>query len=149
MSLQPIEISSVEEISACFAAIQALRPHLTLETSVQQIARQRLQGYRMFGLRDDNMSELSNQAAIPSFIGFRLAEFLAWGKILYIDDLSTIPSHRGQGHASILLDHVIAIAREAGCSAVHLDSGYARNTAHRLYLNKGFILSSHHFALQL
>ncbi|TXI95978.1 MAG: GNAT family N-acetyltransferase [Burkholderiaceae bacterium] len=149
MAFQLIEILSEQEVCGSFAAIQALRPHLSLDQALPQIARQRLQGYRMLGLRDESIAELAKPEAIPSFIGFRVAEFLAWGKIIYIDDLSTIDSQRGQGHAGILLDHVIAIAREQACSAVHLDSGYARNAAHRLYLNKGFILSSHHFALQL
>ncbi len=39
--------------------------------------------------------------------------------------------------------------REQGCNAVHLDSGYQRHAAYRLYLNKGFVLSSHHLALKL
>ena len=36
-----------------------------------------------------------------------------------------------------------------GYDAVTLDSGYQRLAAHRLYLNKGFNLSSHHFSKQI
>ena len=60
-----------------FAAIQALRPHLTPDQALPQIARQRLQGYRMLGLRDESIADLANPEAIPSFVGFRVAEFLA------------------------------------------------------------------------
>ena len=119
---------------------------MLFRSALAQIARQRAQGYRMFGIvtRDEN-----NVEKIPSFVGFRYGEYLACGKIIYIDDLSTEAAARGQGHASMLLDHVTQLAREMGCDAVELDSGYTRNTAHRLYLNKGYDLVSHHFALNL
>lgn len=108
---------------------------------MQQVHRQRSQGYRIVAVRAGGQ--------VPSAAGYRLAEFLAWGKVLYIDDLTTIESARGQGHAGALLDWLIRHAREQGCNAVHLDSGYQRHAAHRLYLHKGFTLSSHHLALAL
>ena len=71
------------------------------------------------------------------------------GKTLYIDDLSTLPGARGKGYASTLLDFVIEQARQHGCQCVSLDSGQnpARYDAHRLYLKKGFNITSHHFKL--
>lgn len=146
MNSDIIEIVSDEQIRLCFPAIQALRPHLDVEGALDQIQRQRAQGYRLFGVR---MPNALGEQQIPSIIGFRYGEFLAWGKIIYIDDLSTVEAARGLGHAGLLLDHAVHIARELSCQAVHLDSGYARQAAHRLYLNKGFVLSSHHFALTL
>ncbi|RYF63705.1 MAG: GNAT family N-acetyltransferase, partial [Cytophagaceae bacterium] len=43
------------------------------------------------------------------------------------------------------------LARQTGCQCVSLDSGQnpARYDAHRLYLNKGFNITSHHFKLDL
>lgn len=129
------------ELTACFPAFAALRPHLELQTFIDQVRRQQAQGYRIVAVRSGGQ--------VPSAAGYRLAELLAWGKVLYIDDLTTIESARGQGHAGALLDWLIGHAREHGCSAVHLDSGYQRHAAHRLYLHKGFALSSHHMALAL
>jgi hypothetical protein len=39
-------------------------------------------------------------------------------------------------------------ARRLGCDRIHLDSGVGleRADAHRLYMNAGMAISSHHFA---
>lgn len=133
--------SSDAELTACFPAFQALRPHLSLDAFIQQVRRQQTQGYRIVAV--------SVGGQVSSAAGYRFAEFLAWGKVLYVDDLTTVESARGRGHGGALLDWLIGHAREHGCGAVHLDSGYQRHAAHRLYLNKGFVLSSHHLALAL
>jgi GNAT superfamily N-acetyltransferase len=129
------------ETDACFDAFHALRPHLTRETFAAQVQRQQAQGYQVLAYR--------RAGQVSSVAGFRMAEFLAWGKVLYIDDLSTLPHERAQGGGSALLDWLIHHATAAHCAAVHLDTGYARHAAHRLYLRKGFELSSHHMALAL
>jgi GNAT superfamily N-acetyltransferase len=129
------------DIDACFPAYLALRPHLKRERFVAQVRRQQAQGFRILALRDAGI--------IPGIAGFRLAEFTAWGRIVYIDDLSTLPDHRLQGHGGRLLDWIADHARSQGCVAVHLDTGYARHAAHRLYLDRGYLLSSHHMSLSL
>ena len=82
-----------------------------------------------------------------SVAGFRLGASLSWGRHLYVDDLVTLPSARGQGHAIRLLAWVTAEAVRLGCREVHLDSavGLSRADAHRLYLNNGFVIVAHHF----
>ncbi|RDI97630.1 GNAT family N-acetyltransferase [Dyella solisilvae] len=134
-------VESAGEVASCFQAFHALRPHLTEAAFLSQVERQRAQGYRIVGWRRDGR--------VCSAAGFRLAEFLAWGKVLYIDDLTTLPGETGNGYAGALLDWLITHAQEQRCDAVHLDTGYARHIAHRLYLRKGFQLSSHHMALNL
>ena len=129
------------EIEACFSAFKELRPHLIQEEFLPQVRRQQLQGYQMLALRHEGI--------VKSSAGFRHAEFLAWGKIIYIDDLTTLSSARGNGFAEKLLDWIIDYAKSCGCIGVHLDTGYARHNAHRLYLRKKFQLSSHHMALEL
>ena len=131
--------TSDAELMACFPVVSVLRPHLAQADFLPQIRRQQAQGYQVLALR--------HQGLIQSFAGFRLAEFLAWGKLLYIDDLSTLPEAKGQGLAGALLDWLIDYAKQHHCSAVHLDTGYARHAAHKLYLRKGFELSCHHMAL--
>lgn len=70
------------------------------------------------------------------------------GHYLYVDDLSTLPDSRRRGHARALLDWLLTEAKRLGCDQLHLDSGVelTRADAHRLYLNAGLVISSHHFA---
>ena len=63
--------------------------------------------------------------------------------------LARQPFFLSRGYGGALLDWLINHAKEGACDAVHLDTGYARHAAHRLYLNKGFRLNSHHMALEL
>ena len=128
------------DIGNCFPAFHALRPHLKPEDFLAQVRRQQSQSYQILALRHEGI--------IKSAAGFRSAEFLAWGKILYIDDLTTLPEARSNGFAALLLDWLIEFAKTNDFQAVHLDSGYARHAAHRLYLRKGFQLKSHHLTLE-
>jgi GNAT superfamily N-acetyltransferase len=91
---------------------------------------------------------LRSDGDIKSVAGYRFCEFLAWGKVLYIDDLATLPGEKSQGFGGALLDHLIELAQQERCQGLHLDTGYARHAAHRLYLRKGLQLSCHHMALE-
>jgi GNAT superfamily N-acetyltransferase len=129
------------EIESCFPVFSVLRPHLERSKFLPQVRRQQLQSYQILALKHEGM--------VKSIAGFRFAEFLAWGKVLYIDDLSTLPGETSRGFAGTLLDWLVDRARSSGCQGVHLDSGYTRHAAHRLYLHKGMQLNSHHFALEI
>lgn len=133
--------NSEDEIRACFPALLILRPHLPEAEFVARIRCQQEQGYHL--VYEPELGQVHCVA------GFRILEFLAWGRVLYIDDLITVPEARGRGLAGALLDQIIAHARDQGCDAVHLDSGFQRHEAHRLYLNRRFRLECHHFALSL
>jgi GNAT superfamily N-acetyltransferase len=130
-----------EQIQACFPPLQVLRPHLDEAAFLAAVKQQQLQGYRLLFLQAEG--------EVKSVAGYRMLHFLAWGKVLYIDDLVTLPGEKRKGYAGQVLDWLIDYARTQACDAVHLDSGYQRYDAHRLYLNKGFELNSHHFALKL
>lgn len=82
-------------------------------------------------------------------MGFRIFETLSWGKILYIDDLITKEKSRKKGFGRVLLEYAIEQGRFHNCSEIHLDSGFHRYDAHRLYLNMGFTLHCHHLSLVL
>ncbi len=129
-----------EEIESCFPVFNALRPHIRREEFLPQVRRQQSQSYQIVALRHEGFVE--------SAAGFRFAEFLAWGQVLYIDDLSTLPEARSQGYADSLLNWLIEHAKTRGCQGIHLDSGYTRYAAHRLYLRKGLQLNCHHLALE-
>ncbi|WP_222612403.1 GNAT family N-acetyltransferase [Undibacterium flavidum] len=132
--------NSDEDINLCFPAFKELRPKLNFEEFLAQIRRQESQSYKILALRENGI--------VKSAAGFRFCEFLAWGKILYIDDLTTLPNARGNGFADSLLNWLIEYAKSSSCNAVHLDTGYARHAAHRVYLAKGFQLNCHHMALE-
>ncbi len=125
--------------------MRALRPAVREESAfVAQVdERQRSAGYRLVGWVADYDSPALAVA------GFRMGENLAWGRHLYVDDLSTVPDARGRGHAGALLGWLRDEARRLGCGQVHLDSGVGadRAAAHRLYFASGYRISSHHFRL--
>jgi GNAT superfamily N-acetyltransferase len=138
-----VELFPPETVRA-FEAMRELRPGLTSPADFADRVdqRQRPQGYRLLA------SVVDHQSSALSVLGFRVADNLAWGHHLYIDDLSTVGSARGQGHARNLLAWVHEEARRLGCGQIHLDSGVGpdRLSAHRLYLNTGYRISSHHFS---
>jgi GNAT superfamily N-acetyltransferase len=60
---------------------------------------------------------------VPGAAGFRILHTMAWGRILYLDDLIVDEAARGTGLGSRLLPALEEIAREADCEQVHLDTG--------------------------
>jgi GNAT superfamily N-acetyltransferase len=99
-------------------------------------------GYRLVGVF------VADQEQAVAVAGFRVADSLAWGRHLYVDDLSTAPAARRQGHGGALLEWLVEEARKLGCDQLHLDSGTGsqRFDAHRLYHRYGLSIHSHHFA---
>jgi GNAT superfamily N-acetyltransferase len=132
------------DTARAFTAMRELRPHLTDAASfaarVDEL--QRPEGYRLVGAFE---AEGEDAVAVA---GFRLLHNLPWGRCIYIDDLSTAPSARRRGHGRALLDWLAAEAARLECDELHLDSGVGpdRGDAHRLYLNAGYRIASHHFA---
>jgi len=127
--------------------MRELRPAFTdCDQFVRQVDQhQRPEGYRLVGVFPDQSVDAAAVA------GFRLATSLSWGRHLYVDDVSTLPAARGQGFATQLLTWIHAEAHRLDCREVHLDSGVGpdRYTAHRLYLNVGYVIAAHHFIKRL
>lgn len=153
-----------EETGLAYPALRELRPHVaSVEEFVARVnGEQRPEGYRLVAsfvdpVADDGATATAADArtagapaaAAVAAAGFRRLHNLAWGDLLYIDDLVTMEAHRGRGHAHRLLEWVVAEARRLGCGAVHLDSAPHRHTAHRLYLNEGYVISSFHFSREV
>jgi GNAT superfamily N-acetyltransferase len=123
-----------------YPAMKELRPHLTgLADFLAQVHRQRAEGYRLLGSFDAD-------GAVVAAAGFRVAHTLAWGRHLYLDDLSTLPAARRQGHARALLAWIDDEARRLGCAQIHLDTGPHRHDAHRTYLSSGLIIDAFHLS---
>jgi GNAT superfamily N-acetyltransferase len=135
-----------EEVLACLETVQALRPHITDAAAFLAQVREMIpEGYRiLYAAVEEDGKEV-----VVAIAGFRPMLKLHRGPIFYIDDLSTHPAYRGKGYAGRLLDKIHELAKREGKIAVELDSGYQRTDAHRLYLNKRYTLSSHHFSFMV
>ncbi|CAG7825422.1 unnamed protein product [Allacma fusca] len=139
MAFEVREATTDEEILACWDTVRALRPHVKEENFLPQIRKQQAEGYRLMYIENPEVKK------VQSICGFREYTMLWSGRTIYIDDLSTLPEGRGKGYGGALLDWVIKYYKDNGFDNLGLDSGHTRHTAHRLYLNKGFDINSHHF----
>lgn len=130
------------EIEACFPALHELRPHLTELDFMSRVQRQmKNHGYVL--------AYVVSQNEVVAAAGYRVAEFLAWGRIFYVDDLVCRSAFRERGYGGKLLDWLLEKAKELSCDQFHLDSGVTRHDAHRLYLGRKLQISSHHFSREL
>jgi GNAT superfamily N-acetyltransferase len=137
------ELREIEagETALAFGAMRALRTHYADEAEfVRRVDEvQRPEGYRIVGAFEGERC--------LAVAGFRELNNLAWGHVVYVDDLSTHPDGRRRGYGRALLEWCAEEARRLGCDALHLDSGVEANRldAHRLYLNTGMRITSFHF----
>jgi GNAT superfamily N-acetyltransferase len=142
-SVQVHEATPASDIRRCYPVMRELRPHIASEDEfVVQVQRQREQsGYRLIYVEDGG--------APVACAGFRISEWFAWGKALYVDDLICLESHRGKGFAEALMHWMEEHARAEGCLQFHLDSGTHRLGAHRFYHRLKLTITSFHFSKPL
>ena len=130
-----------QDIASCWEAMYLLRPMLKKQEFVQKIKEIQNEGYILLYI-------LENDKAV-AIVGYRFFTMLYCGKMLYIDDLSTLENYRGKGYASILLNHIYEIAKQENCNSIQLDSGHVRTNAHKLYYKEDFTINAFHFNKQL
>ena len=139
-----VQIVTTEgDIQKCRRAIQALRPQLSDDLYPEAVQKTLADNRQIIFIEENDEA-----AAVAVFeTGYNLFR----GDYIYIDDLSTLPEHRGKGFAGILVDWVLEFAKQNNYAQVHLDSGVseARTNAHRLYLNKRFQVTSLHFVTNI
>lgn len=149
MSTAQANAFEIRELPAgkSYLAHQAMRPLRAAFKDEQEFVEYvdgvlRPAGYRLLGVF------VPDRAQALAVAGFRTGDSLAWGHYLYVDDLSTAPDVRRQGHAGALLGWLLDEGRRLGCGQLHLDSGTGpeRFDAHRLYHSHGLTIYSHHFA---
>lgn len=132
-----------DEIRRCYPVMRELRPHVGHENEfLARVRRQQDQaGYILI------YAEAGGDPAACA--GFRISEWLAWGKTLYVDDLICLEPHRGKGPAETLMRWMEDHARAQGCAEFHLDSGTFRLPAHRFYHRLKLGITAFHFAKPL
>ncbi len=129
------------EILATYPVMKQLRLHLVEDEYLETVERMQRSGYRL--------AAATQGGEIRCVAGFRIVEFLAYGKFLYVDDLVTVEYTRSEGHGKRMLDWLADVAREEGCWSLQLDSGVQRHDAHRFYFREGMKISSYHFSMAL
>jgi len=136
-----ITATTREQVAFCKEVLFAFRTSLDETTYIDLIM-------EMITNQSYNLVYIPNEenTRAVAFIGYRTMHLLLTSWTIYIDDLYSDPGYRGKGYAGALLDHVDQQAAAAGIRFVHLDSGYMLHDAHRLYLNKGYVLACNHFA---
>jgi GNAT superfamily N-acetyltransferase len=127
------------DVRRCLPAFRELRPHLRSEDEfVERWRKQVGEGYQIVYIEEGE--------EVVAAAGYRFLNTMAWGHILYIDDLIALRTFHGKGLGTLILQYLQKEAKERGCAAVHLDTGYQRHLAHRAYLRNGFHIDCHHMA---
>jgi ribosomal protein S18 acetylase RimI-like enzyme len=130
-----------EDFLKCWEVVHELRPNLYPDRYLTLMLYMIDEGYKLIYIEEDGKA--------VAFCGYRLTTMLHRGRSIYIDDLCTLTEARGKGYGRALLDYVLKEAKKEELQTIHLDSGHQRYDAHRLYLNFGFKITSHHFAMEL
>ena len=132
-----------EDIRRCFPIMRQLRPQLQDAEQLLERARRQMQdaGWRLAYTEADGK--------VAACAGFRVHEWLASGRILYVDDLVTDEALRSGGHGKALLDWLKTLAREEDCAQLRLDSGTHRVQAHKFYFREGLVIQSFNFGIDL
>jgi GNAT superfamily N-acetyltransferase len=131
-----------DKIEACYPIMSELRPQISPAEFLPQVRRQMAaSGFRLVYLSEDD--------EVKAVAGIRVAEWLARGKSLEIEDLVAAESDRSKGYGGRLFDWIVEYAKAEGCTEVRLVSHVTRYRAHRFYLNKGMIIDAHFFSMPL
>ena len=136
-----ISAKTTQQVALCRDVLFAFRNNLGQDTYIDKVMK----------MMEDERFHLvyipaDDQRNAVAFIGYRVMHTLRTGWMIYIDDLYTDPMYRGRGYAGALLDYLDRQAEAQAIPSVHLDSGYMLHDAHRLYLNKNYVLACNHFA---
>ena len=90
-----------------------------------------------------------DDGGIKAVAGYRVAEWLAGGRYLEIEDLVTAADARSKGYGGELFDWILAEAARQGCRQVRLVSNVRRVDAHRFYVRKGMTHEAHYFSINV
>jgi len=131
--------SSKEDFIKCWETMQQIRPFLSLDQYLVMNLYMQDEGYKLI--------YIEQHEKVMAFCGYRFRTMIHYGRSIYIDDVCTLPQARD--HATALLNYVCQQGKLADVQSIHVDSGHQRSEAHRLYMNHGFKIESHHFVLHL
>ena len=129
-----------DEIMGCYQTLTQLR-EIKKEEFLAKIKEHQESGYMLaYG---------ADKGQVVSVAGFRFTKTLAWGKIMYVDDLITDKKQRSKGYGDSITNWLMDYAKENSCDEFHLDSAVWRYAAHRFYFRKRMEISGYHFQVGL
>ncbi|WMD23663.1 GNAT family N-acetyltransferase [Achromobacter seleniivolatilans] len=135
-------IDTENELRACAALMQQLRPHLTDDADfVSRVNRMRTQNYHVLAA--------FHEGRAVALAGYRHQENLIYGRFIYVDDLVVDESERGAGWGAKLIEALDVLARDAGCAKLVLDTGLGNALAQRFYFRQGLLTSAIRFSKTL
>ncbi|EJN08786.1 GNAT family N-acetyltransferase [Herbaspirillum sp. YR522] len=127
-----------EQRRACYAVMRELRPHLGSQAEfLARIARAADESYRILGAWE--------RGQVVALAGYRFQENLVYGRFLYVGDLVSATQARSRGWGERLLAALSAVAAEAGCARLVLDTGLGNALAQRFYFRQGLLSSAMRF----
>lgn len=124
-----------DELVSCFAVISQLRPGIKNAADwVDHATGMAPDGYRVLAAWSGGQ--------VMAVAGYRIAQNLIHGRFLYVDDLVTAESHRGQGIGSALLQELSQLGAAQYCGRLVLETASANVSAQRFYKNEGLVAAS-------
>lgn len=115
-----------------------LRPHLTEELFLGVVSEGHGQGLRFSAAYDAD-------GGCVGAAGWRIVANTSMVRMLFVDDLVTAASARSTGVGRALLAHLEERGRDAGCTALTLESGTQRSDAHRFYFRERMAVTAFSF----
>src|SRR5688500_10278741 len=88
-------VTSEDDARQCWPACRELRPHLCEDEFIRRWQKQSEEGYVLLYVQQGR--------SVPAAAGYRLMHTMAWGRILYLDDLVTVEGSRQRGLGTLLL----------------------------------------------
>lgn len=130
------------DLERCYPVMAELRKNLGMTEFIESVKRQKdLYGFEIVFVDD--------AFGVRAVAGIRIAEWLAGGKYLEIEDLVTTRDARSNGFGGELFDWIVDFAKQEACSQVRLVSSVCRFGAHRFYLRRRMNIEAHYFSMTI
>ena len=130
------DVVARDELSNAESVHRQLRPHMPAD--YQAVMRRVFAG-------GGRMSVATRTDRVVGVAVFRMHDNTFHGLHMYVDDLVSDERERSSGIGRALMEHLLGLARAAGCTAYTLDSGTHREQAHKFYFREGMVVKAFHF----
>ena len=134
-------METTSDAMRCYPVMVQLRPHVSEDEFLTYVNEEAKMGYRL--------AALVEHGEIYSLAGYRIKNNLAFGSLMYVEDLVSDEKYRSQGGGKMLLQWLLKQAKENNCKKLALDSGVTRHAAHRFYINNKMDLLGYGFMMSL
>ncbi len=129
--------TTAEEWTRAFPAFASLRPQMSLAAFLNNREHCLAGGYSLLGMIVDDV--------VVCVAGISVRPHVECERQLEIEDFSAHPSFKRRGYGRELLFWIIDYAKQQGCFRLKLDSGNARQDAHRFYEAAGLARTGFRF----